>query len=152
MGLMMAGFDIHFQPVRPGEVYGYKTFTFGYEKSVKVNGPQALVNRWVKTLVTPKGTDATDLDYGTAFGDLFGSNISNLSNLKDAVFLAITDANDQVRQQDIEGLYSQNERLRDAILVDVRANKDTGFLETWVRISNTAGDQMVVRLTEGGTR
>ena len=148
----MAKTDIHFQPVRPEDVHGYRTFTFGYEMSVKVDGPQALVNRWVKTFVTPKGTDATDLDYGTAFGNLFGSNISSLSDLKDAVFLALTDANEQVHQQDISGLYPQNERLRDAVLMDIRMNKNEGLLETWIQITNMAGERMVVRLPEGGTR
>jgi hypothetical protein len=49
--------DIHFQPVPASEVTGNKVFTFGFVSALKVSGLQALVNRWVKTFMTPLGSD-----------------------------------------------------------------------------------------------
>lgn len=145
-------YDIHFQPVPANEVLGYRMFTFGFESALKVDGPQALVNRWVKTFVTPKGTDPTNLNYGTAFGQLIGANFTDLSDLKDAVFLALTDANEQVKQQDIDGLYPQNERLRDALLVDVKASESAAGIEVWVKLVNLAGQAAPIILSTGPER
>lgn len=143
----MAGYDIHFQPVPASEVQGFKTFEFGYRAALKVKGPQALVNRWVKTLMTPKGSDPLRATSGTAFGNLPGSNISEVTtDLNDVVNLAIQDANEQVMEQDIQGLYPDNERLLNAELLDFIPNATGDGFDVWVRITNVAGEQVTFRL------
>jgi len=148
----MVKYDIHFQGVPPAEVVGFKIITFGFTMAEKVTGPQALVNRWLKTFVTPKGTDPSDLNEGTSFGQLFGITFSDIQDLKDLVFLAITDANDQVKQQDIEGMYTLNERLQDAALIDILLDEGTSALGVWIRITNMAGETLSVKLMLSATR
>ena len=143
----MAGYDIHFQPVPASEVFGFKTFEFGYKAALKVKGPQALVNRWVKTLMTPRGSDPLYTSEGTAFWNLPGSNITDVSNdLSDAVNLSIQDANDQVHQQDIAGLFPDNERLLNAELLNFQPNSSGDGFDVWVRIRNVAGESIIFRL------
>jgi len=146
---MATKYDIHFQPVASGEATGSRIFTFGFRASLKVSGPQALVNRWVKTLMTPKGSNPLDKSEGTAFGRLAGSNISMRSrDIDDVLLLAIEDANDQVRQQDLIGMFPTNERLSNAtLLVDQTRTWEDGF-EVWVRIVNQAGQVLPTRLMD----
>jgi len=141
----MAGYDIHIQPVPAGEVRGFKCFEFGFEAALKVKGPQALINRWVRTLMTPLGSDPLYPKEGTAFGRLIGANITEVTtDIQDLVSLAVEDANTQVRQQDIEGLYPDNERLLSAEIIDYVGAPD-GF-EVWVRIKNMAEQEVTFRL------
>ncbi len=148
----MAQYDIHFQGVPPAEVVGFKIVTFGFTMAEKVAGPQALVNRWLKTFMTPKGTDPSNLNEGTSFGLLFGTTYSSIQDLKDLVFLALTDANTQVKQQDIEGMYVLNERLQDAVLMDILLDAGSSALEVWVHITNMAGELLPVKLMLVATR
>lgn len=147
----MSGYDIHFQPVPSSQVRGYKTFTFGFKAALKVKGPQSLVNRWVKTVMTLKGSDPLDPSYGTALPNLMGANVSNVTTeVKDVLVLAMDDASAQVRQQDIAGLYSDDERLQSAILYDFTPSED-GF-QVWVEIRNMAGQILTVHLMDLATR
>jgi len=141
----MAKYDVHFQPVPASEVKGFKCFEFGFEAALKVSGPQALVNRWVKTLMTPKGSDPLDPTYGTVFGRLVGSNIPGVNtDIQDLVSIAVDDANEQVRQQDVAGFFPDNERLLSAEIIDFVEGAD-GF-EVWVRIKNMAEEAITFRL------
>lgn len=139
----MPKYDIYFQPVPAANVYGYRTFEFGYRAALKACGPPALVNRWVKTFMTLRGSDPLDQTYGTGFSNLIGANISSATvDLLDVVSLAITDANTQVRDQDLKGLYNDDERLANAVLTDFRTSADG--IEVWVTITNAAGQAMPV--------
>jgi hypothetical protein len=148
-------YDIHFQPVPAEEALGTRIFTFGFRATLKVQGAQALVNRWVKTFMTPKGSNPLDLEEGTAFGRMVGSNINAYhQGIEDVILLSIEDANDQVRKQDLDGLFPEDERLSNATLfvppdnyqIDMKAGRD--FVELWVRIVNVAGKVLPVRLIE----
>lgn len=141
-------YDIHFQPVAPGNMYGTRIFTFGFKASLKVQGPQALVNRWVKTFLTPKGSNPLDKNEGTGFGRLVGANISsrNKTGVEDVVLLAIEDANDQVRQQDLDALFPENERLANAVLLRIYTPPTGDGTEVWVQITNVAGQVLPVKL------
>jgi len=142
-------YDIHFQPVPSGEVRSARVFTFGFRASLKVSGPQALVNRWVKTFMTPKGSNPLDKEEGTAFGRLVGSNINVYHHgIEDIILLAIEDANDQVRRQDLEGLFPENERLANATLLKQQTQIYDDGVELWVRIVNAAGEVLPVKLIE----
>ena len=141
----MSGYDIHFQPVPAGEVRGYKCFEFGFQAALKVKGPQALVNRWVKTLMTPLGSDQLYPSEGTTFSGLVGGNVSGTSvNIEDLVSIAFQEASDQVKAQDLEGYFPDNERLQSAELMEFEEAVD-GFV-VWVLIKNVAGDALPVPL------
>lgn len=147
----MSGYDIHFQPVPSGEVYGFKCFEFGFQAALKVKGPQALVNRWVKTLMTPLGSDPLYPERGTTLGNLVGGNVSSISvDLRDLVTMAIEDTNEQVREQDLEGYFSDDEKLQSAELMEFVESAD-GFV-VWVLIKNVAGDALPLPLMTLSTR
>jgi hypothetical protein len=133
------------------DISGYKTFTFGFTAALKIRGPQALVNRWAKTFMTPKGSDLLHPDYGTEFGDLAGSNIvSDYTELQDTAIMSIDDASDQVREQDAVGLLDANESLESAELVKFVPLQD-GF-ELWVLLVNKAQQSLPLKLTLMATR
>jgi hypothetical protein len=146
---MTTKYDIHFQPVPPDEATSTRLFTFGFRASLKVSGPQALVNRWVKTLMTPKGSNPLDKSEGTAFGRLVGANVSMRSrDIDDVLILAIEDANDQVRQQDLVGMFPSNERLANATLIEDQSRSWEDGFEIGVRIVNLAGQVLPTRLMD----
>jgi len=141
----MAKYDTYFQPVPSSQVHGFKTFEYGYRASLKVSGAQALVNRWVKTLMTPRGSDPIYKEYGTGFSGLVGSNISDVTtDLVDVVNIAIEEANEQVREQDLVGFFPDNERLANATLLSIEYSEDG--MDVWVNIQNVAGESVPFRL------
>lgn len=149
---MATTYDIHFQPVTPpSAVKGFKVFTFGFKAALKVRGPQALVNRWAKTFMTPKGSDPLDQTAGTNFAEMIGANVTKITEeLKDVTILSINDANEQVKKQDIEGLYSDDSRLLSATLLDFVQTADG--IELWVEIKTVSGDVLPVRLIDLANR
>jgi len=144
------GQDIHFQPVDENEAYGYRAFTFGFRASLKVEGPQTLVNRWVKTFMTPKGSNPLDKTEGTTFGKLLSSNVTLYQSgaVEDILILAIEDANEQVRKQDTEGLFPANERLANVTLLEDKTFVGPTGVTVWVRITNVSGENLAVKLVE----
>jgi hypothetical protein len=149
----MAKYDIHFQPVMPPEsASGYKIFTFGFISPLKVRGPQALVNRWLKTFMTPKGTDPLHLSYGTEFGSLPGSNIGDFSMLQDLVVMAIDDANEQVRTQESRMYLDADESLATASFGWLVPYVGGDGFSVGIVISNMAGRTLPLKLTLAATR
>jgi hypothetical protein len=147
----MAGYDIHFQPVPKKDVKGFKAFTFGFRAALKVQGPQALVNRWAKTFLTPKGSDPLDPKAGTSFADMVGANITQITqDLYDIALLSLNDTNEQVQTQDIEGLFPKNESLASASIIDFIETEDG--IELWVEIKTLSGDVLPVRLIDLANR
>ena len=144
--------DIHFQGVPQSDVTGYKIFTFGYETALKVDGAQSLVNRWAKTFVTPKGSDPLEPNAGTVFGSLYGANVSQQADIQDIVFLAISDANTQVKAQDIVSMHPPEERLQSAALITYSPSPETAGFEVWIKIVNQAGTKANLRFDTGVPR
>ena len=139
----MAQYDIHFQPVPSSDVRGYRCVEFGFAAALKVTGFQSLVNRWLKTFLTPLGSDLLDPEAGTGFGFLMESNMGEVNgDVRDAVELAVQDANEQVQDQDLEGLFPEDERLASADIVTY--NEVPAGFEVWVRIENEAGTALTV--------
>lgn len=135
----MPRYDVHISPVPEDRVRGYKVFEFGYAAPLKVRGLQALINRWVKTLITPKGSDLTDTAYGTDFSNMIGANMSAAEGLtEDLVNLAVLDASEQVRVQDTINLANAQERLKSAEVIQY-IPQPSGF-QVWVLIKNEAGE------------
>jgi phage baseplate assembly protein W len=146
--------DIHFQPVPVNDVSGTKVFTFGFQSALKVEGLQALVNRWVKTLMTPRGSDPLDPSAGTDFGNLIGTNIPKTSkgSIIDIVAMAIDDASEQVQKQDITARHGETESLDRANLLRFNMTSSGDGFEVWVEIKNQAGEVLVTRLFDMANR
>ncbi len=141
----MTTYDIHIQPVPADQVRGNKCYEFGYAAALKIDGFQSLINRWAKTLLTPRGSNPLSPEEGTNFPNLQGTNISRLTTgIRDLVALEIESANQQVRQQDDEGFRPDAERLQSS---ELRAFEEstTGF-DVWVKLTNVAGAEVTFRV------
>lgn len=142
---MAAQFDIHFQLVTPEQQTGGKLFTFGFKSAVGVRGPQKLINRWLKCLLTPKGSDLSDKNYGTGFYGFMGSNITSHQDVVDALTLFIEDCNTQIRAMDRKRTAPEDERLLSATLIQATPAADDAY-EVYVLIRNAAGQAVPVQL------
>lgn len=151
MRSIMTNYDIHFQPLKKEAVVSTRCFGFGFAAPLKVEGIQSLVNRWVKTLFTPLGSDLLYPEMGTNFSSLINSNISTVSkSVKDVVIMAVLDTNEQVAEQDLAGFYPESECLQSAEVFDY-IEADDGF-EVWVQITNIAGDSLQFPVTPSALR
>lgn len=148
---MASRYDIHYQLLPIAEQTSERVFGFGYVAAVGVRGPQKLINRWLKCLMTPQGTDPFDPDYGTGFGALIGSNILNIESILDVVALFIQDCNEQIRAFDKTNFTPADERLQTATILQITPTGDDGF-EIWVGITNSAGLQTPVLLPSTSVR
>jgi len=122
---------------------GFKCMEFGFTAAMKVTGFKALIDRWIKTFLTPKGSDPLYPDEGTSVGALIGANISKVTtDLRDIVTMSITKANEQIQRQDIEGFYDDVMRLKSATLDRLVTSADG--IEVWITIENVAGERLTV--------
>jgi hypothetical protein len=141
--------DIHFQPVPANETHGGKAFTFGFVSALKVSGLQALVNRWIKTFMTPVGSDPLHQESGTSFAALIGVNVNQDNpDIEDAVVLAINDTNEQLADQETGGGYLSSESLGYAKLVTLSYDPATSSVGIWVEISNKQDEYLTLKLVE----
>lgn len=147
---MPSTYDIHFQILPADQQISSRVFGFGFVSAVGVRGPQKLINRWLKCLMTPQGSDPFSPTYGTGFPNLIGSNISSVEDVLDAVSVFIQSCSEQVRAFDRAALTPADERLQNASILKVNAYDD-GF-EIWVGITNAAGLQTPVVLPSTSTR
>jgi hypothetical protein len=139
-------YDIHIQPVPADEVRGLKCVEFGYRSALAVRGFQALINRWLKTFLTPLGSDPLHDDVGTEVASIIGANYDGAADdLIDIVRLSIDSTNEQVRAQDVAGLRDEDESLNTAVLV--RFESEAAGFDVWVDISNLAGESLTVPVT-----
>jgi hypothetical protein len=146
--------DIHFQPVVPAsDIVGYKLFTFGFRKSLKVAGIYALVNRWVKMLMTPVGSDPLRPEEGTGFTNIIGSNtLLDSPELRDATIIAVDEASEQVQVQDNAGSFPESEMLDSAQLDNFIPSVSGDGFDMWVTVTSRTGITMQIRLAELATR
>ncbi len=150
---MATTFDVHFQLIGdPLEQQGSgKYFTFGFTTAVGVRGPQKLINRWIKCLLTPQGTDPYEPAYGTGFSNLLGSNITRDNDVQDAVAIFIEECNEQIRNMDRKNFPPDDERLKSASIFRIVERSRDGF-DVYVHIRNMAGQVLTLQLPAVATR
>jgi hypothetical protein len=82
---------------------------------------------------------------------MIGANITSVSqDLYDLALLALQDTNEQVKSQDIQGLYPDNESLGSAAIIDFVQTEDG--IELWVEISTLSGETLQIRLIDLANR
>lgn len=148
----MPRYDIHFQSLKQAEALrSTKITTFGYSNTIGVKGFQLCINMWLKIFLTRRGSDPTNLNYGTSFTNLIGSN-TDPSDAEDIVRLCVEQCNDQlIAIQRRDTTYEAKERLADARLYRfVPKPSDPGF-EAWIEIRNQAGQRIEVNITDFAT-
>lgn len=130
-------YDVYFE-ARLNHPSG-KPFTFGYVSAVGVAGAQKLINRWVKCLLTLKGSDPFDKEEGTEFPNVLGANFADEQEFLDFATLCIQDCNAQMRAYDEANLPPLNERFDSASVAKVVVRPDGGY-DLWVKLRNSAGE------------
>jgi hypothetical protein len=144
---MARRFDIHIQTLPEADQRAtFKFMSFGFDGAIGVKGFQALINQWLKCLLTQKGSDPADLVYGTNFTALIGSNVP-LADARDVAVLAVNECNDQVQRFNRASIsLTLSERLANAQVVNfVEKPSDPGF-EITVEIKNQANERLLLNL------
>jgi hypothetical protein len=147
----MATYDLHFQAVEEDKLEGFRFFTRGFNRTVAVRGVNKLLNIWAKIFLTPKGSDPTNLERGTDFAKLMGSNITSQQDVRDVVLLSISDCNKQIAEIQRVSPPDDDETLRTAVLLSFETPTADG-IEVWVGISNVKNEEatiLVPLLVEG---
>ena len=144
-------YDVYYQGIPEADINSMRFFTFGFKRSVGIRGPQKLILQWLKRLMTPKGSDPTNVETGTDFPALIGSNISSMADVRDVVLLAIDDCSSQMRKIQRVTMPDEDEMLLSATLTSFEATGDDGF-DAWVTISNVKGTELAVNLPSLSTR
>jgi len=129
----------------------FRFFTFGFDRSVGIRGPQKLALQWLKCLMTTKGSDPTDREYGTDFPNLIGSNIRIMQDVRDVVLLCIQDCNDQIIRIQRDTQPDLDEILLTAVLTRFDLTDVTGF-DAYVTITNAKRTAITVNLPALVTR
>lgn len=148
----MAKYDFHFQGVPEDELTGFRFFTRGFKRTLAVRGINKLLNLWTKVFLTPKGSDPTNLERGTDFAGLFGSNITSMQDVRDVVLLSIEDCNKQISDLQQSNTPDVDETLKTAVLTQfTRVSADR--INVYVGITNLSNEEattLIPLLTQGG--
>jgi len=140
-------YDIHIQTLSAADQrQTFKFMSFGFEATIGVKGFQMLINMWLKCFLTPKGSDPTDLEYGTNFTYLIGSNIP-VKDAQDVVGLAIEQCNDQIiAMQRSQSDLTTSERLSTAKIINYIEQPSAPGFTVYIEIQNLAGEQLVLNV------
>lgn len=132
-------YDINIQIVPASNYTGMAFYSFGQTRSLGVRGIQKLVNICAKFLLTPVGTDPTNLLYGTNLTSLIGSNVV-LSDAREILDIAV-DAMVSGIQGFQSGLASapDDERLASASVTNYIEVPDGPGFAAQILIRNVAG-------------
>lgn len=135
-------YDINIQIVPAVDYTGFAFYSFGQTRSLGVRGIQKLVNIFAKFLLTPIGTDPTDLTYGTNFTSLIGSNVV-LADAQEILNIAI-DATVAAIQgfQSGQSAVPDDERLSAAAVTNYIAIPEAPGFAAQVLITNVSGQQL----------
>ena len=129
----------------------FRFFTFGFNRSVGIRGPQKMALQWLKCFMTTKGSDPTASEYGTEFPNLIGSNIASIQDVRDVVVLCIQDCNEQIMAIQRETQPDLDELLLTAVLSQFALTGADGF-DAYVTISNVKNAEVTVNLPALATR
>jgi hypothetical protein len=143
-------FDLYYQSLENPQ--GVKLFTTGFNRSVGVRGPLKMVLQWLKILMTKKGSDPTNLTYGTDFTNLIGANIRSKRDLQDVVQLSIQEANKQLTNIQRLSQPDLDETLKTASLVKFDFDDTAPGFDAYVTFTNLADDEVTLRLPDFATR
>lgn len=149
---MADSYDLYVQGKEEENIDGFRYLTTGFDRSVGVRGPQKLATQWLKRFLTTIGSDPTNLETGTDFPGLLGSNVTSEGDVRDVVLLSIHDCNDQIWEIQRETQPDTDEQLLTAVLTSFEVKSEGDGFDAYVTISNVAGDEFTVLLPSLATR
>jgi len=132
-------FDIHYEGKPLDQVVGIRAITFGdYPRALGVKGIQKLVDRYMKALLTPKGTDLSDPEYGTHLAAALGNNVDP-GTLSQLASRAVADAEGIIRAYDAEYGTPDDERLFSVDLENLVIDPEGNGVTLDVRLKSVEG-------------
>jgi hypothetical protein len=139
---MAINYDINIQIVPASDYTGTAFYSFGQTRSLGVRGIQKLVNIFAKYLLTPVGSDPTDLTYGTQLTALIGSNVV-LSDAQEVLDLAVSDTVTAIQgYQTVQSGVPADERLASAAVVDYLLVPEGPGFAAQILITNVSGQSL----------
>lgn len=147
---MAKRYDIHIQTLPEADQRStFKFMSFGYVETLGVVGFQMLINQWLKCMLTPRGTDPTNLEYGSEFTSAVGSNLS-LEEAQDLTVLSIEQTNEYIRDiQRLDSTLTQSERLGSATLTNFVSDPTAPGFTATVELVNQAQERLRLNLPVG---
>jgi hypothetical protein len=139
-------FDVNIQIVPAAQYTGMGFYSFGQTRSLAVRGLQKLVNMFAKYLLTPVGTDPTDVTYGTNLTNLIGTNIV-LNDAREVLDIAVGKTVTAIQGwQSGKAAIPDDERLASASVTDyIEVPSGPGF-SAQIFITNVSGQQLQIVL------
>lgn len=136
---MTIKYDIHIESLPADQLQGPSCLTFGsYGRVLGVSGAQKMVNRFMKCMMTPLGSDTSDLTYGTQWTMSFLSNV-NPRDLFSIAAQSVASAEQKIQEYDsIQGV-SDDERLASAEIEDIYVDESGPGIVLVVRLRNASG-------------
>ena len=145
-------YDVNIQIVAAENYGGMGFYSFGQKRSLGVRGLQKLVNVCAKYLLTPIGTDPTDLDYGTNLTLLIGSNVA-LQDAREVLDIAVDKTAAAVTAwQTAKGSVPDDERLSSMVVSDYIEIPEAPGFAAQILIMNVSGEQLQIVLPTLETR
>ena len=140
--------DVYLQGVA-GATRG-ECVSFGDQGSpTGVRGPNKLVSRFLKCLLTLKGSSLLDVDYGTYFPQLIGGNVDRFS-VSQLVSEAVVDASEKLKEYQAEYALDDDEALDDVEILDIQWGTDGSGVSVRLRVNNVAGETATFIITQAG--
>lgn len=135
----MARKSLHVRIVDPTSQAAVGTFTFG-RPTLLVEGKYKALGLWLVRLFTPRGTDPTDLSAGTDFGNLLGSNYTDVDEVETLLHTCVDDATTEaIRFQSGVAYLSRSERISTARITQFNV-LGPGSFEIWVDLQVESGE------------
>lgn len=139
-------YDVNIQIVPANAYTGMAFYSFGQTRSLGVRGINKLVNMFAKFLLTPIGSDYTDLTYGTNLATLIGSNVV-LSDAQEILDMAVSATVTAIQGfQAGQASVPDDERLASAAVTQYIEVPDGPGFSAQILITNVAGQQMQIVL------
>jgi hypothetical protein len=135
---------LHYQLLDPSQQRLGSTFVLDPANPIAVRGPQNMVNRYLKLILTPKGTDPLRHEEGTGFPYLVGGNIGKIADVQPQVLIYVQDAFEQLQVLDRRSpTLDDDERVATAELQTFRI-LSADHVEIFVQLTNLAGTSVSV--------
>lgn len=143
----MPRYDLHLQQIDPTEQAARNaTFRLDAANPIAVSGPQKLLNRFLKVILSTQGSDPLHRKAGTDFPSLIGGNVLDPEDVEAAILLCVEDAAAQIRAIDQRSPWlAANERLRSADMTAFRQIGPTRY-EVTVELTTTSGERVTALL------
>lgn len=141
---MATKFDLHIRLVDPTQQTYGSNFTLNLSNTLKVNGKQKLVNKWVKIFMTPKGSHPFKRTLGTEFPYLIGGNIDSVAAVEGKILEYIEDATNQIKELQSQNPAAAPEEQLSTVNIVQFNQLDSTKVELWVEIINAVGTSVNV--------